>query len=149
VWLAADYPRSGGPWHRLAVVPLYAVALITAVPPVVWVRGRLRRRRAARRAAAGLCPRCGYDLRASPGRCPECGAAPAAAGGVAGRGPADQSKPRPKGPPAWAEWPLAAAWVAVAVTVLAAAIFPLSFVLPPSSVDPRVPAVPESLDVSP
>jgi len=27
-----------------------------------------------RRARAGLCPSCGYDLRASRGRCPECGA---------------------------------------------------------------------------
>jgi hypothetical protein len=30
---------------------------------------RLRRER----AATGLCPSCGYDLRASLGRCPECG----------------------------------------------------------------------------
>lgn len=33
-------------------------------------RGRCGRRR----AASGLCPSCGYDLRATPGMCPECGA---------------------------------------------------------------------------
>lgn len=39
-----------------------------------------RRRKRRARAAGGLCPACGYDLRATPGRCPECGAAPAKGG---------------------------------------------------------------------
>ena len=51
-------------------VPMWASCLATAGLPLAWVSIRLR---AARQAGAGLCPRCGYDLRATPDRCPECG----------------------------------------------------------------------------
>ena len=58
---------------RYATVPLWAVAAMFLMPCVPWLL--MRRRRVARaRAARGLCPDCGYDLRATPGRCPECGA---------------------------------------------------------------------------
>lgn len=49
--------------------PLWLPALITALPPILWLR---RRRNQTRRRAADLCPRCGYDLRGLSGRCPEC-----------------------------------------------------------------------------
>jgi hypothetical protein len=53
-----------------------SIALTLAVLPLVWLATRLIQRwRHAGRAAAGLCRRCGYDLRATPGRCPECGEA--------------------------------------------------------------------------
>jgi hypothetical protein len=41
---------------------------VTVILPAVWLKKRRRR------AAPGLCPACGYDLRATPSRCPECGA---------------------------------------------------------------------------
>jgi hypothetical protein len=40
------------------------------MPPLLWARGRLRRRRWRKQ---GRCRHCGYDLRGSPERCPECG----------------------------------------------------------------------------
>lgn len=52
-------------------VPHWFLAALGAVPTFLWFRRRRRDK-----IAAGLCPRCGYDLRASPGRCPECGAPP-------------------------------------------------------------------------
>jgi hypothetical protein len=63
---------------RSVIAPMWAVALPAAVLPCLWVMRAARRGR-RRRAAGGLCARCGYDLRASPGRCPECGTEPGAA----------------------------------------------------------------------
>jgi hypothetical protein len=51
-------------------VPYWAMALVTGVPPGIWL---VRDRRSRKRGRARLCPACGYDLRASPDRCPECG----------------------------------------------------------------------------
>jgi hypothetical protein len=61
--------QSGGRIDQY-VFPYYAVVALTALLPgfvlTRWLCARRRRR-------AGLCRRCGYDLRASPQRCPECG----------------------------------------------------------------------------
>jgi len=67
------------PWWSVRVPFPHLMALF-AIPPLLWLPGHFRRRRARRRAATGLCPDCGYDLRGSPGRCPECGRAADAAG---------------------------------------------------------------------
>ena len=57
-------------------VPQWAIAVPLA-GAAAW--GLWRGRTLRRRAIAGHCLRCGYDLRGSPGRCPECGAAGQAA----------------------------------------------------------------------
>lgn len=49
-------------------VPYWCLALIGAMLPGIRIGRWLRRR-----PRAGLCARCGYDLRATPDRCPECG----------------------------------------------------------------------------
>ena len=54
------------PWHELLVLIGLPVSLI-----FLWASARWARQ--GRRARAGLCAACGYDLRATPGRCPECG----------------------------------------------------------------------------
>jgi predicted Zn-ribbon and HTH transcriptional regulator len=63
----ADY---GVTRTTLVHVPHWLAAAGFAVLPLAALMRRLRRRR---RVLAGLCTRCGYDLRATPGRCPECG----------------------------------------------------------------------------
>ena len=57
-----------------ARVPYWLPALPLGVAPGAWALARAAAVRGRRRAAAGRCAQCGYDLRASPGRCPECGA---------------------------------------------------------------------------
>jgi hypothetical protein len=59
--------------RREIILPYWFLTVFTGLLPILWLtrrRDSLRRRR----LAAGLCTRCGYDLRASPDNCPECGA---------------------------------------------------------------------------
>lgn len=64
---------------RRHAVLFYCCALILSLPGALWglllsqVHITLARRYL--RDRAGVCPRCGYDLRATPDRCPECGTA--------------------------------------------------------------------------
>ncbi len=63
-----------GPVNFISIdlrVPYWFLTLLTLILPAAWLR---RRRTARRRARAGCCRACGYDLRATPERCPECGA---------------------------------------------------------------------------
>ncbi|HEY7088039.1 MAG TPA: hypothetical protein VH518_08120 [Tepidisphaeraceae bacterium] len=60
--------------YWLLFAPGWYLMAITGVLPALWLClevPRILRRR--RRARAGHCLVCGYDLRASPERCPECG----------------------------------------------------------------------------
>jgi hypothetical protein len=60
---------------RILLPMPFVVALLALLPLVDLLVIRPRRRRRYR-AAAGLCVRCGYDLRATPAKSPECGAVP-------------------------------------------------------------------------
>jgi hypothetical protein len=71
----AQLPKILRQWHDLLDVPVfqipYAVLILPLLlPPGIWCRRRWQINHAKR---AGLCPRCGYDLRATKDRCPECG----------------------------------------------------------------------------
>src|SRR5688572_2340392 len=57
-------------------VPLWPLLLLLGIYPAKHLLAALGGTRAKRRWSAGLCPRCGYDLRETPERCPECGEAP-------------------------------------------------------------------------
>jgi hypothetical protein len=71
----ANVPRADRRYYWF-VVPCWAAALLFGLLPARRAFAVARTRRAARRARAGRCIQCGYDLRATPERCPECGAAP-------------------------------------------------------------------------
>jgi hypothetical protein len=77
--LSVDAVRRADRRYYWLILPCWMAAALFALLPAHRTRAVLRRRRAARRAKAGLCIRCGYDLRATPGRCPECGHVPPAA----------------------------------------------------------------------
>jgi hypothetical protein len=72
-WWNTAMPGSYGTYWRLRTyypLPLVLVLL----PAIPWAVQARRDRRARRRLAAGLCPKCGYDLRGrASDHCPECG----------------------------------------------------------------------------
>ena len=55
------------------VIPYWAIMIVSAIAPSIVARRFIRRLRENKRAKAGLCRKCGYDLRATRQRCPECG----------------------------------------------------------------------------
>ena len=63
--------RPAHSYRELVFLPLGLPLLLSAALPALWLARAVR---SSRRRRAGLCRRCGYDLRATPGRCPECGA---------------------------------------------------------------------------
>jgi hypothetical protein len=65
-----QYQRPG----TTLAVPHWMLALLAALLPARQAAQLFGRRRT--RSQAGLCHRCGYDLRATPDRCPECGMTP-------------------------------------------------------------------------
>jgi hypothetical protein len=67
-----------GHWALRLYARCWLLMLVFGTLPAAALFRALRRRARRRRVAAGLCGRCGYDLRASRGRCPECGTAASA-----------------------------------------------------------------------
>src|SRR5438876_139696 len=71
VWIVlASWFNWRGTWSLLG----WAVCVTAVIVANVIIRRSVRE---DKRARAGQCRKCGYDLRATPARCPECGATPA------------------------------------------------------------------------
>ncbi len=69
---ASRIPVRASQWFWLAF--FWWVAVSSLVEATTGVFSNLLRRRYAKRREAGLCGKCGYDLRATPSvNCPECG----------------------------------------------------------------------------
>ena len=69
---SSSAPTSSGDWDWYLRIPLWAPVLLAAMPTAwLWWRDRPSRRR----RLAGVCLKCGYDLRGlgAGGLCPECG----------------------------------------------------------------------------
>lgn len=67
-----EFSRHTGPGYSITSIPLWAFATPLALTTALLWRSELAARR---RARAGLCPKCRYDLAANPNGapCPECG----------------------------------------------------------------------------
>ncbi len=72
IW-TADYRPSLPARYWEAQFPMWPLIALTYLPSACWLLPIWRRKLQRRRERAGLCGRCGYDLRATPTRCPECG----------------------------------------------------------------------------
>jgi hypothetical protein len=72
--LVRDPSTSGGSLTFVSV-PIWSVAVLTVIAPVLRWRSARRAALRHRKDVRDLCSSCGYDLRASPERCPECGKA--------------------------------------------------------------------------
>jgi hypothetical protein len=72
-WTWFEFKGGDGGWDHYFVylrIPFWFMFLATILLPAAALRRHINRRR---HTIAGVCRKCGYDLRATPDRCPECG----------------------------------------------------------------------------
>jgi hypothetical protein len=68
-WKPIRFVRLSSHFREL-IIPHWVFVILFAIAPLIRFRAWRRHRC---RAQAGVCTKCGYDLRATPDRCPECG----------------------------------------------------------------------------